>query len=124
MINKIKTTITATDARKDFFKILQSIDRPNRKYTITLGGKAKAVILSADEYDSWLETIEILNNPKIMKEINEAEKEFERGEYIPLEEILREEGFILSDKSQKKYEISRNFKKGSAQKSKKNRRKI
>jgi len=46
-----------------------------------------------------------------MDEIKQAEKDFVKGEYVPLEEVLKEEGFVLADKPRKKYEISSNLKK-------------
>ena len=79
MIKKCSTTLKATEARKNFFEILKNIDRPNRIYTITLDGVPKAVILSADEYESWLETMEIKSNPDLVREIKQAEKEFKKG---------------------------------------------
>jgi prevent-host-death family protein len=121
MVKKYETTLPATEARKKFFKILEEIKKPDQVYTITLDGKKKAVILSAEEYESWLETMEIIQNPKVMKEIKEAEKEFKRGEYATLEEVLKEEGFILADKSKKRYEVSSRSKKKGSKKSKKNR---
>lgn len=121
MAKKIKTTLPATETRKNFFKILKKIDRPNQVYTITLDGKPKAVILSFDEYDSWLETMEILNDSKLMDDIKQAEEDFVKGEYVPLEEVLKEEGFVLNDKSRKINEISRSSKKKGSKKPKKNR---
>lgn len=111
MAKKIETILPATKARKNFFKILEKVNKPNQAYTITLDGKPRAVILSFDEYDSWLETLEILNDPKLMDDIKQAEKDFAKGEYVPLEEVLKEEGFVLADKSKKKYGASSNLKK-------------
>jgi len=120
MIKKIETTLPATEARRNFFKIIKGIDKPNQSYTITLEGRPKAVILSFDEYDSWVETLEILNNPKLMDEIKQAEKDFAKGEYIPLEEVLKEEGFVLADKPRKMYGISSSLKEKGPKKSRKN----
>ena len=120
MAKKIETILPATEARKNFFKIIKKIDKPNQSYTITLEGRPKAVILSFDEYDSWLETLEILNDSKLMNEIKQAEEDFTKGEYVPLEEVLREEGFVLADKPRKTYGISSNFKKKSSKKFKRN----
>ncbi|MFQ6049775.1 MAG: type II toxin-antitoxin system Phd/YefM family antitoxin [Candidatus Paceibacterales bacterium] len=110
MAKQIKTILPATEARKKFFKILKEVKKPNRVYTITLDGKPNAVILSFDEYDSWLETIEIMSNPEIVRDLKEAEKDFKAGRYTPLEEILKEEGYIVKDAPKKKY-ISRSRKK-------------
>lgn len=116
MAKKIETILPATEVRKKFFKILEDVKKPNRVYTITLGGKPKAVILSCEEYEAWRETIEIMSNPKIIKDLKEAEKDFKAGHYVPLEEILKEEGYLVKDGSKKKY-VSRSFKKQSKKKS-------
>ena len=93
-------TIPATTARGKFFTILEEIDKPNKTYTITLGGKPKAVILSFEEYENWVETLEILRDTKLLGEISEAKKEFEQDEYVSLEEILKDEK--ISCRSEKK----------------------
>ena len=122
MAKKIKTILSATEARNNFFKILERIDKPNQSFTITLKGEPKAVILSFDEYDSWLETIEILKDPILINDIKQAEKDFATGNYVSLEEVLKEEGFVLADKPRKKTnEVSRSFKKKGSKKLKKNR---
>ncbi|MDA2922665.1 type II toxin-antitoxin system Phd/YefM family antitoxin [Patescibacteria group bacterium AH-259-L07] len=102
MPKRIKTTMPATEVRKEFFKILKDIDKPNRTYTITLNGEPRAVMMSAEEFESWRETLEVMQDfPDLAKDIEEAEKEFKRGEYVTLEEVLEKEGFVLADKSKK-----------------------
>lgn len=118
MVGKIRKTLSATDARKDFFKILEKVNEPDGTYVLTLGGRPRAVIMSIDEYAKWQETIEIMNDPEIMKDLKEAEEEFKRGEYVSLEEILAEEGLLVRDVPKQKYVVSRQGKKKSPKKSK------
>ena len=103
MIKKEETILPATEVRKKFFKILENVKKPNRIYTVTLGGKPKAVILSSEEYEAWRETIEIMSNPEIVKDLREAEKDFKAGRYMPLEEVLKEEGYLVKEMPKKKY---------------------
>ena len=112
MIKKIGTILPATEAREKFFKILKEVKKSNRVYTITLDGKPKAVILSAEEYDAWKETIEIMSNPKIARDIKEAEKDFKAGRYVTLEEVLKEEGYLVKEAPKKKYVPCSSKKKG------------
>lgn len=116
MTKKIETILPATEVREKFFKILEDVKKPNRVYTITLGGKPKAVLLSAEEYEAWKETIEIMSNPEIIKDLKEAERDFKAGYYTPLEEVLKEEGYLVKDGSKKKY-VSRSYKKQGKKKS-------
>ncbi len=76
-------------------KLPDLVDKVNRKLdrvTITVNGKPKAVLVSAEELESLEETLEILSNPKLMKDIRKAEKEIDEGKGIPWEEVQRELG--------------------------------
>ena len=48
---------------------------------ITRNGRPVAVIISADEYDSWRETQEIKRDPDLMRQIRESEEAYKRGDY-------------------------------------------
>lgn len=118
-----KNTLSITEARKKIFKIADEVQKGSNYYTLTEKGKPKAVIMSADEFDSWQETMEIMNDPELMKDIKEAKKDIKSGEYknySTLEEVLAEQGFVLADKGKKKY-VSSDTKKNGAKKSKKSR---
>lgn len=84
----IKTTLPATEVRKNFFDILDEVSQTNIPYTITVKGKPKAVIMNADEYDSWQETLEIMNDPELVKGIEEGKKDLQEGKYITLDEYM------------------------------------
>lgn len=88
---KISRTLSISEARKNIFKIANEIQKPDVCYMLTENGKAKAVIMSADEYESWMETMEVmLDFPNLLNEIKEAEEEFKRGEYVTLDELKDE----------------------------------
>lgn len=53
------------------------------RYVITRHGKPEAVILSEEDYESLLETLDILSDQKLMKEIKKAEEELKKGKGIP-----------------------------------------
>lgn len=79
--------LTITETRKKLFEIVEKVQMPGTSYVITERGNPKAVLLSFDEYESLIETLDILQeDPNLTQEINKAHKEFERGEYYFLEE--------------------------------------
>lgn len=84
---RAKSIISISEARKDIFKIAQEVQKPDTYYTLTENGRAKAVIMSAEEFESWQETIEIMADSQLMKEISEADKEFKQGKFIELENL-------------------------------------
>ncbi len=103
----MKNIIPVTEARKNIFSLIDDIGKRGSRYLLTDKGRAKAVIMSADEFDSWQETLEVMREfPNLDKEIKEAEKQYKRGEYITLEELLAKEGYIVAEKG-RKYETSR-----------------
>lgn len=106
----IKTTLPISEARKNIFKIAKEVQKPNKRYTLTEKGRPRAVIMSAEEFESWQETLEVMKDfPDLDKDIKETERAIKSGEYkkwITLEEILKKEGFLIADKSASKYGVS------------------
>lgn len=111
---RVKTTISITEARKKIFQISEEVQKPGVYYTFTEKGKPKAILMSAEEFESWVETLEVMKDfPDLAKDVKEAEEEYKKGEFITLEQLLAKEGFVLADKSKRKYGIRpRNSKKG------------
>ena len=50
-------------------EIVDVVERQDEAVTVTRKGKPVAVIVSKGEYDGWQETIAILSDPQLMKEI-------------------------------------------------------
>jgi prevent-host-death family protein len=105
-----KTTLPISEARKRIFEIANEVQQPGNYYTFTEKGYPKAVLMSAEEFESWQETLEVMREfPKLEKDVKEVKTAIRSGEYknwTTLEELLTKEGFIISDKAAKKYEIS------------------
>lgn len=57
------------------------------RITITVNGKPKATIMSAEEMESLEETAEILAIPGARKSIREGMKQAKKGQGIPLSEL-------------------------------------
>lgn len=102
--------MSISEARKRIFEIAKEVQKPGNFYTLTEKGRQKAVIMSAEEFESWAETLEVMKEfPNLKKEIKETNKAIKSGEYkkwTTLEEILAKEGFVFADKSSKKYGVS------------------
>src|SRR3989338_5102287 len=94
-----KTTLPISEARRKIFKIAENVQKPSTYYTLTEKGKPKAVILSAEEFESWQETLEVTRDfPNLEKDVKAAEKDFKKRKCATLEEVLSKEGFVLADK--------------------------
>lgn len=82
--------ITITQARDSLPSIVAEAQKKSERFDITVNGKRQAVLMSADEFDAWEETNEILSDKKLMRDIRIAEKEIEEGKGIPWEEFEKE----------------------------------
>ena len=109
-----KTTLSISEARKKIFKIAERVQKPATYYTLTEKGKPKAVVMSAEEFESWQETLEVMRDfPDLEKDIKEVDRDIKSGaykKYTSLEDILAKEGFLIADKSVKTHEVSRKIK--------------
>jgi len=99
-----KTTISISEARKRIFEIANEIQKPDKYYTLTEKGRPKAVLMSADQFDSIMETIDILSDPNILENIKIAEEEYKKGDYVTWEELKEEIGFGKDKKPTLVYE--------------------
>ena len=86
----MRRTLPVTEAREKLTELVDEVNDKFEQIEITKNGKPRAVIMSADEFDGWKETLEILSDKQLMKDIKEAEKDFKEGRTITLEQ-LREE---------------------------------
>lgn len=114
----IKTTIPISEARKNIFKIAEKVQKPGVYYTFTEKGKPKGVIMSAEEFESWTETMEVMQQfPNLDKDIAEADRAIRTGDfsgYTTLENLEKKWGFDKKKKSQTKNGISSTRKKQSS----------
>lgn len=85
-------TLTITKAREELPTLVDRASKRMDDYIITVNGVPQAVIMSVAEYESWQETNEIMNDPKLMRDIRQGEKEIEEGKGIPWEDVKKELG--------------------------------
>lgn len=86
-VHAMKTTLSATAARKQFFHVLEIAEVPGSSVTITREGHPPLVIMSQDEFEGWQETMEIMADPELVKAIEEGKADMEAGNVITLEEL-------------------------------------
>jgi len=100
----IKKVLPLTEARRNIFKIVADIEKDGSCYGLTERGRIKAVLMPADEFESWRETLAVMKEfPDLDKSIIEAKKDWKNKNYISLDHILAREGYVLADKPKTKY---------------------
>lgn len=83
----LPTIIPASEARSNFYDLLDEVSATSKRFIITKRGRAKAVVLSPEEVESWEETLEIMSNKKLMKNIEKSLKDIKKGRVVPWEEV-------------------------------------
>lgn len=103
---------TITDARKNIFNIVEDVHSQRDFVQLTERGRPKVVMMPAEEFESWKETLEVLQEfPQIEKDITKAKEDFSSGQTISLEEVLAQGGYIVAPHN-KDYVSSRAQQKG------------
>ena len=57
-------TLPTTEARTRFLSMVKDVDKAFTRYVITHRGKPHAVMMAVDEFEGWLETLDIMSNPE------------------------------------------------------------
>ena len=72
-------TLPITQAREELASLVNKAKRKLDEFIITVNGVPAAVLMSAVEFDSWKETLDIMSDTQLMKAIEEGEKEIDDG---------------------------------------------
>jgi len=73
-MSNLSSILPANEARSNFYQILDEVSSGLRQFTVSHRGKPNTIIMSADEFAGWQETMEILANKKLLASINKALK--------------------------------------------------
>ena len=84
------TTLPLAEVRANLSRLVDDAVRTHQRIEVTRQGRRAAVILSADDYDSVMETLAILSDQDLMHDIRAAEADAERGEVFTLDEVTEE----------------------------------
>jgi len=80
-------TFTATDARNHWFELIRDSVKGHKAYRIT-SKEGDAILLSREDYESLMETLELLSKPGMLKSIKQAKKEIKVGKTSSMKEIF------------------------------------
>lgn len=81
-------TIIAIKAKKRLIELINEVNKGGKRFLITRNNQSKAVLISKEEHEGLKETIEIMGNPKLVKEIEESLKEIRKGNAVDYKEVF------------------------------------
>ena len=78
------------EIRQDLSKFVEAAVATHARYDITRNGKRAAVLLSADDYDSLIETLDVLADAQLVRDIRDGLREAEEGKVVDHEQVVAE----------------------------------
>lgn len=84
-------TISLKEARAKFSSLVDKADRLSERFIVTKNGTPKAVVMGADEFESWIETLQLMANPKAVKALNQGLKEAKTGKLRSFKDVFGED---------------------------------
>lgn len=76
--------------RQDLSKFIDEAINTHARFDITRNGKRAAVLMSADDYDSLIETLDILADAELVRDIGEGLRDAEAGRVFSHGEVIAE----------------------------------
>lgn len=84
----IETFVPITQAKAKFLEMVRQLHDTNDIVAITKNGVPEAVMLSMNKFEGFLETIDILADPEMMRQLRGSAKDAKEGRLIDLEEAF------------------------------------
>jgi antitoxin YefM len=79
--------VTLKELRPNLPKIIDDVNTKMDRFVITKRGKPTAILMSIEDYESLLETLDILSDKELTKNLKTAIKDIKTGNLCTLEEI-------------------------------------
>jgi antitoxin YefM len=81
------TTLSLAEARAGLSKLVESAVTTHERFDVTRNGNRVAVLVSADDYDGLLETVDVLSRPDEVAALTRALDELRSGETSTADEV-------------------------------------
>jgi antitoxin YefM len=80
--NDLMTITSFTEAREKFASLLDQLEARGGEFTITRHGKPVAVLVSHDEYEGLIETLNVLSDDETTAALAIAEDQVQAGDLV------------------------------------------
>ena len=73
------TTLPLAEVRADFSRLVEEAATTHQRIEVTRNGRRAAVLIGADDYDALLETLDVLSDADLVRQLAAAEAEMADG---------------------------------------------
>ncbi len=81
------TTLTATTARREFFDLVKGAAEGHQTFRIQ-HRRGAAVLISEDDYEGLLESLELLSLPGFRRRLKSSIKQMKAGDTVSMDELF------------------------------------
>jgi prevent-host-death family protein len=81
------TTLSLAEARASLSKLVESAITTHERFDVTRNGSRVAVLVSADDYDALIETVDVLSRPEEVAALGRALQELRDGDTSTAAEV-------------------------------------
>ena len=81
------STVSLKELRPGLPKVISRIDGKLDRYVVTKRGKPVVVMMSVEDYEALMETLDILADPKAMASLRRGEEDIRKGQTRPWKDI-------------------------------------
>ena len=89
-MSHISETIPASKAKTYFSQLLRRMREQHESFAITQRGKVEGVLLNIEEYESLIETLEILSDRELVKSIERGLRDVKAGRIYPYKDVYKD----------------------------------
>jgi len=84
--------ISITKAKAQFLELVRRVQKQPETVAITREGVPAAVLLSMDQFEGLMETLEILSDQKTMRSLRRSRKQAQAGKWVASEVVFEGKG--------------------------------
>lgn len=79
--------LPVSEVKEDLLGHVKDVTNLRQTIAITKNGHPTAVLMSMDEYEGLMETLEILSDEKLLKALKKSLREADQGKFVSNEEV-------------------------------------
>ncbi|NCN06677.1 MAG: type II toxin-antitoxin system Phd/YefM family antitoxin [Candidatus Pacebacteria bacterium] len=91
-MKSLHTSLSASTARTNFYDILTNAAAGTKRYQITRRGHDPVVLLSADEFEMYQETLALQQDTELIKDIESGQKDIAAKNFISHDDMKKQLG--------------------------------
>jgi prevent-host-death family protein len=80
-------TLPLSEIKAHLSEVVDRVERDHERVVLTRNGRPAAVLMSPDDLEAMEDTLELLSDPRAMKELKAARADVTRGRVVTADEL-------------------------------------